>query len=149
MDLETIRQDLADRYPQWARQIGNLRFEDATGVSPVDNDGRTIYYNSRLMRFYTSEVQCFYLAQQLLHLQLAHHARGAGKDRRVWKRASDAVVNRMLKQDGFQLPEDAPLPEKAFWHYMTSRTPPPSTCCISRPPSPNPPALASATILMT
>ena len=113
MDLETIRQNLADRYPQWARQIGNLRFEDATGVSPVDNDGRTIYYNSRLMRFYTSEVQCFYLAQQLMHLQLAHHARGAGKDRRVWKRASDAVVNRMLKQDGFQLPEDAPLPPQA------------------------------------
>ena len=110
MDLEAIRQDLADRYPQWARQIGNLQFQDVLGVDPVDNDGRTIYYNSRLMRYYTPEAQSFYVAQQLLHLQLAHFARGAGRDRRVWKRASDAVVNLLLRRDGFQLPENAPLP---------------------------------------
>jgi len=109
MDFRDICGELSERYPQWEKRIGMLSFRDTPGVRPVDNDGRTIFYNGRLMKYYTKDAQCFYIAQQLLHLQLAHFARGSGKERQVWKRASDAVVNSMLKADGFQLPEDALL----------------------------------------
>ena len=114
MDFKEICTELSDRYPQWSRRIGLLDFREAVGVHPVDNDGRSIYYNGRLMQYYTRETQCFYVAQQLLHLQFQHEARGRGRERRVWKRACDAVVNAMLKADGFQLPEDTiQLPEAA------------------------------------
>ena len=78
-------------------------------MQPVDNDGRTVYYNDRLLSYLTEETQCFYVAQQLLHLQLNHFARGKGKTPYLWKLASDAVVNSMLKQDGFQLPDNVPF----------------------------------------
>lgn len=107
MEFEEISAALCERYPQWSERIRLLDLREAVGVRPVDNDGRSIYYNERLMRYYTSESRCFYIAQQLLHLQLQHAARGRGKNARVWKRASDAVVNAMLKADGFELPEDA------------------------------------------
>ena len=106
MDFSEICGELAERYPQWAEPIRSLSLVDAAGVHPVDNDGRVIYYNGRLMAYYTKEAQSFYIAQQLLHLQLNHAARGSGRERAVWKRACDAVVNAMLKADGFALPED-------------------------------------------
>ena len=108
MDLQKICDSLADRYPQWAEPIRMLTFQEAAGVHPADNDGRIIYYNDRLMQYLTEDTRCFYIAQQLLHLQLNHHARGKGKSPAVWKRASDAVVNTMLLSDGFQLPANAP-----------------------------------------
>lgn len=109
MDFSELCGELSERYPQWGKRVEMLEFRDVPGVRPVDNDGRSILYNGRLMKYYTKEAQCFYLAQQLLHLQLAHFARGDGKNRAVWKRASDAVVNAMLKADGFEVPEDAVL----------------------------------------
>lgn len=112
MDIQEICNDLTDRYPQWANQIKMLSFTDTPEVRPVDHDGQSIYYNGRLMKYYTEEMQSFYIAQQILHIQFSHFARGKGKDQTLWKRASDAVVNAMLKADGFYIPADAiQLPE--------------------------------------
>ncbi len=108
MDIQEIRADLEERFPQWASRIRMLRFESAA-VDSVDNNGSVIYYNDRMMNSISRESRCFYMAQQLLHIQLAHHARRAGRDRAVWKRSSDAVVNAMLRQEGFQLPQEIEL----------------------------------------
>ena len=108
-DLDAHRLSLEEHFPQWSGWIRRIPFSDSLSARPVDNDGRTIYYNSRMMRYHTDENQRFYLAQQLLHLALAHHARGLGRDPYVWRRASDAVANRMLREEGFQLPMDAVL----------------------------------------
>ena len=109
MDVDEIRSDLEERFPMWSSRIRLLRFQDSPAASPVDNDGSVIFYNDRLMSRFTRDKRCFYMAQQLLHLQLAHHARGAGRDRGLWKRASDAVVNAMLRDEGFQVPEEIML----------------------------------------
>ena len=116
MDFKDVFNDLADRYPQWIDRIHLLRLKDAVGVHPVENDGQTIYYNSRLLKYLTHDTLLFYAAQQVLHIQLNHYARGAGKDPLVWKRASDAVVNAMLHADGFVLPEDAVQVPDALEH---------------------------------
>ncbi len=120
IDFREICSSLSDRFPQWTDRIRLLEFQDVPGVLPVDNDGRIIYYNGRLLQYYTPESQTFYAAQQLLHLQLNHYARGAGKNPRVWKRASDAVVNSMLREDGFVLPADAVLPADFTPHSAES-----------------------------
>ena len=107
MDVQELCRELETRFPPWSARIGLLALRPALGVRPVDNDGSTVYYNERLMGYYTRETQLFYLAQQLLHLQLNHFARGAGRDAALWKRASDAVVNLLLRQEGFTVPGDA------------------------------------------
>ena len=80
MDFDGIRQSLSERYPQWAAAIRALEFRDAVGIPPAENDGRTVYYNSRLLRYCTEEIREFYIAQQFLHIQLAHCSRGRGRD---------------------------------------------------------------------
>lgn len=107
MDLRRICEDLSDRWPEWSERISLLEFREGAGFGAVANDGRCIYYNDRLMQYYTHEHQCFYIAQQLMHLQLNHFSRGHDKNPLLWKRASDAVVNALLKADGFDPPEDA------------------------------------------
>jgi len=107
MNLHSICENLTDRFPEWGKRISLLEFREVDGRGIADNDGRCIYYNERLMNYLTEENQSFYLAQQLMHLQLNHADRGKGKDPRLWRRASDAVVNAMLKEDGFSVPEDA------------------------------------------
>ena len=109
LNTEKLCADLQERFPQWSGWIARLELEDAPCDAPTDNDGRRVLYNSRLMSYCTEEVQRFYIAQQLLHLRLNHYDRGRGRDRMVWRRAADAVVNRMLREEGFQLPMNATL----------------------------------------
>lgn len=104
MELSELKSMIVERYGQWAAPLESIEFVDSLEVDPADNDGRMIWYNSRRFRFFTPETQCFYLAQQMLHLMLSHTARGAGKDPAVWKRATDAVTAAMLRADGFQPP---------------------------------------------
>ena len=107
MDIQRICEELSDRWPEWSERISLLQFREADGLGAAANDGRSVIYNDRLMSYYTQEHQSFYVAQQIMHLQLNHFARGHGRDPILWKRASDAVVNALLKADGFDLPEDA------------------------------------------
>ena len=109
MDIEEIRADLEEHFPQWAGRIRALQFRDAAKLSKVDNDGRSIFYNENFISRLSRESRCFYMAQQLMHIQLAHHARRGERDKTVWKRATDAVVNTMLREDGFRLPDGVNL----------------------------------------
>ena len=104
MELSELKEMIVERYGQWALPLETVEIVDSLEVDPADNDGRMIRYNSRRFQFFTPETQCFYLAQQMLHLMLAHTARGAGKDPAVWRRATDAVTAEMLRADGFQPP---------------------------------------------
>ena len=108
-DFSENLNDLADCYPQWTEEFHVLQIRESYAVRPAGNDGLAVYVHPRLMQYLTKEGRSFYIAQQFLHLKLKHAARGEGKNPRIWKKASDAVVNAMLKEDGFVLPEDAVL----------------------------------------
>lgn len=109
MDIEQFRAELADRFPQWSDRVHMLHFQSSPRVLIADNDGRGIFYNDAHFLRCTHEDQLFYFAQQLLHILFAHHARGKGKEKFLWKRASDAVVNDMLVSEGFHAPPDVYL----------------------------------------
>ena len=110
MDTRKISAELAERWPEWSARIALTEFRETEGLGTAANDGRSVYYSERLMRYLTADQQLFIFAQQIAHIQLEHHARGKGKHPRLWKRASEAAVNALLKADGFDLPENAPLP---------------------------------------
>lgn len=113
MDIEEIRGDLEERFPQWAGRIRMLDFRDSPHVRIADNDGRSIIYNDKKFSRMSRENRCFYMAQQLMHLQLAHHFRRGEREKQIWKNATDAVVNAMLREDGFALPSEVMLVREA------------------------------------
>ena len=109
MDIDIVRSDLEERFPMWTDRIRLLRFKDSPTVMPSDNDGSTIFYNSRLVDRMSREKRNFYMARELLHIQLAHHHRRGDREHMVWKRATDGVVHSMLRDEGFQVPEEVML----------------------------------------
>lgn len=113
MDIRKICDSLADRYPQWTTRIVNLDLRDSSSAQPVYNDGRTVFYNSRMFENMTEDAAAFFIAQQVVHLQLNHYARGQGRDSRLWTRASDQVVNCMLAEDGLKPPVNVFLQQEA------------------------------------
>ena len=110
MDFSEICDSLAERWPPWSERIRLLEFTESRRARPADNDGRGILYNEELMRYLTDEDRRFYIARELLHLQLNHFARRGDRDERLWRKAGDAVVNAMLREEGFALPMNAILP---------------------------------------
>lgn len=105
MDIDAIRLSLCDTYPQWTKQLQTIEIEDSLGAV-ADNDGRRIFYNSRILQYYTPELQTYHIARQLLHIQFNHLARTGDRDIKIWKRACDAVVDGMLIADGFTPPHN-------------------------------------------
>ena len=111
--LEETLTEVCDRCPQWYELCNLLEFREDRGIDLVDNDGKIIYYNSGKLKHYTKESQVFLMAQQLLHVQLSHYKRGEDLDNRIWRKASDGVVDAMLVRDGFQQPANLVIPHEA------------------------------------
>lgn len=133
IDFDTLRGELCDRFPPWTAWIERLEITEAAIPRPSDNNGQCLLVNSRLLSYLAPENQRFCLARELVHLRLHHDSRGQGKDRSVWRRACDAVVNGMLREEGFRLPDDARLPPAdgeysadALYEKWLKETPSPS-----------------------
>ena len=103
-DLNETKADILERCPEWSELMNIIEFENIPEVKPAGCGGRKVYYNRRRMRQYPKEVQAFFIAQQMMHIQLAHEQRGEGRDPDVWEAACIAVVNEMLIADGFEPP---------------------------------------------
>jgi len=109
VDVEELRAELEERFPQWTDRIRMLRFLGSDKVANAGNDGVNIYYNEQGLSRHSKEGRLYHVARQLLHIQLAHQARRGERDRRLWRRSTDAVVDAMLKAEGFQAPADVEL----------------------------------------
>ena len=155
IDYDTLRGELCDRFPAWTGWIERLTISETPIRRPADNDGRSVLVNSRLLSYLIPETQRFCLARELVHIRLEHVLRGKGLEPQTWRRASDAVVNAMLRDEGFRLPDDAQFPpedrpwsaEELYGRWLGELPPPSETedenpsdprTQPQRPPKPQP-----------
>lgn len=103
-DLQETQLNILEKCPEWEEVMNITEFKNVPEAEPVFCKGKTICYNSRRMRNYPQAVQSFLIAQQLMHIQLAHQQRGKGRDRFIWRDACDAVTCELLIADGFEPP---------------------------------------------
>ncbi len=103
-DLKEIQSNILEKYPEWHDLISLVEFKNIPEVNPTGSSGNIVYYNRRRMRMYPSAVQEYMIAQQLMHIQLAHEQRGRRLEPELWEAACIAVVNELLIADGFEPP---------------------------------------------
>lgn len=103
-DLHETQVNILDKCPEWLDVMKAIEFKNTPDADPVAYGNSKVLYNSRRMRYLTQDVQAFLIAQQLMHIQLAHQQRGKGKSRKAWDAACSAVVNELLIADGFEPP---------------------------------------------
>ena len=103
-DLHEAQSNILEKYPEWQDLMDVVEFKNTSVVDPTGYNGRTVYYNSRSLRQFPRDAQTYLIAQQLMHIQLAHQQRGEGKDPKIWDLACASVVNELLLADGFEPP---------------------------------------------
>ena len=103
-DLHETQLNILEKCPEWQDLMNVVEFKNTPWAEPTGYGEKTVYYNSRSMRQFPQDAQAYLIAQQLMHIQLAHEQRGKGRDPRIWDLACAAVVNEMLLADGFEPP---------------------------------------------
>ena len=103
-DLQETQSNILEKCPEWHDLMNVIEFKNTPDADPAGYSGRTVYYNGRKMRQFPHDAQAYLLAQQLMHIQLAHQQRGSRRARRIWDLACAAVVNELLIADGFEPP---------------------------------------------
>lgn len=103
-DLQETQLNILEKCPEWNDLMNVVEFRNVPDVEAAGYEGNTVYYNSHGMRLYTQEAQAYLIAQQLVHIQLAHRLRGRSLDEQIWEAACDAVACELLVDDGFEPP---------------------------------------------
>ena len=83
-DLHETQLNILEKCPEWHELMNVIELKNTPEADPVGYSDKTVYYNGRKMRQFPQDAQAYLIAQQLMHIQLAHQQRGKGRDRRIW-----------------------------------------------------------------
>ena len=103
-DLYETQLNILEKCPEWQELMSITEFRNVPEANPVGYSGNVVYYNSRKMRLFPQETQAYLIAEQLVHMQLAHQQRQGNRNRRLWNIACIAVACELLISDGFEPP---------------------------------------------
>ena len=106
-DIQRVKKKVLEKYPWFGGVASGLEYRESFHVAGTAGDGRVIFYNPDYMAGLAPDEQVFALAHEICHVAFDHIHRSRGKDREIWNRAADAVVNQLLKADGLRIPEGA------------------------------------------
>lgn len=105
--MSRARAALITREPFFGCLLLGLRLEADTTCRQLWTDGRTLGYHPAFVTALPHEKLVGALAHEALHLACGHHARRQKRDPRLWNEACDVVINDILREAGFRLPEGA------------------------------------------
>lgn len=101
--IAAAKKRMLDRYPFFGSLAASVDYVGTSRVRTMGSNGRTIYYNPASVAGLTEEELTFLLTHEICHIAFDHVRRGQGKDRVVWREATDAVINQLLKRDGMKI----------------------------------------------
>ena len=101
--MEAAKKNMLARYPFFGSLAASVEYVETTRVRTMGSNGRTIYYNPVYVEGLTEEERIFLLTHEICHIAFDHIRRGQGKDPVVWREATDAVINQLLKRDGMKI----------------------------------------------
>lgn len=103
MDINTIKTKLLIKYPTFGSIIANTEFQINNNIKTARTNGKVIEYNINFLNTLTEKEQIFLFAHEICHIAFDHIFRSEGKDNKTWNKATDAVINALLQQDGLPL----------------------------------------------
>ena len=104
-DIDSIKRKLLIKYPTFGSVIANLEFQESIDIATSETDGKVLLYNPKFLGDLSEKQQIFIFAHEVCHVAFEHIFRSEGKDKRLWKTATDSVINALLKQDGLPMVE--------------------------------------------
>ena len=105
--MESIRSQLKSRLPLIGRTISDVDLIPMSEIGTLATDGNSVYYAPKFIRENADETNLAILAHEILHISFNHPKRSNGRNQFLWNIATDAVINHILKNSGFSLPDGA------------------------------------------
>lgn len=105
IDIDRIKRKLLIKYPTFGSVIANLEFQESIDIATSETDGKVLLYNPKFLGDLSEKQQIFIFAHEVCHVAFEHIFRSEEKDKRLWKTATDSVINALLKQDGLPMVE--------------------------------------------
>ena len=93
--------------PFFATLALHARFVESTEVNTAATDGRDVFVNREFVSSLPPEHLDGVLLHEVLHAALGHVTRRGTRDAVAWNIAADIVVNALVLQNGFALPDGA------------------------------------------
>jgi len=104
-DLDKLLKKLTIRMPIFKLYLANLEIVEDPTVKTAATSGKVIYYNKDFASNASEDRLLFLFSHEISHIILKHISRRENRDLLVWNIATDAVINQILKQNGFIIPE--------------------------------------------
>ena len=93
-----------------ARFLGSialwLHWIEAPEVGTMATDGRHVWFCRRWCESQGVRKTMGVIAHEVLHVVNRHHLRRGGRNPQLWNIAADLVINRLLSEDKYEVPED-------------------------------------------
>lgn len=107
-DIEYTRQAVLRKFPLLGVAMANLKTVPARRVGREEievaaTDGEYIYYNPDFFDTLTDDQRVFIYAHEVMHVAFNHIMRSAGRNKKIWNQATDAVINQILKSEGLPM----------------------------------------------
>jgi predicted metal-dependent peptidase len=83
-----------------------LQWVEAAEIGTMATDGRAIWFNAGWCERQGVAKIMGVIAHEVLHVVNKHHLRRGGRQPRLWNIAADLLINRLLVEDGYDLPAD-------------------------------------------
>ena len=104
--ITKARARLLVRSPFFGSIALGLTWVDAPAVETMATDGRSIWFNTAWCEVQGVTKTMGVITHEVLHVVNRHHLRRGNRDPDLWNEAADLVINRLLADDGFELPSD-------------------------------------------
>lgn len=98
-----------------------LRLQETQAIPTAAVDGKTIFYNPFWIKSLKFNEIVGVLAHEILHCVFQHHTRMGHRKPGKWNMAGDYVINRILKDDGLELPDEGLINDKYTSAWSTER----------------------------
>ena len=104
-EMTKARTELVLRYPFFGKLALQLELVESDQFETMATDGQRLYYNREWVLSITHKERVGVIAHEVLHVVFKHHLRRNNRDKYFWNVAGDYVINDVLFEDGFVLPE--------------------------------------------
>lgn len=108
--------DLQRKAPFFAHLVMNMNIAEDTSVPSMGVDFKgNAFYNPEWVSTLSQEQTQGVLCHEVMHVALTHLLRLGKKDAMTWNIACDMLINYMILQEGFSLPEGVLIPNGSVY----------------------------------
>ena len=106
--IEDVKANVLQKFPLLGVTMSKLDTQPTEGIlsqiiDTAATNGKTVYFNPEYFQGLNEDQRAFIYAHEVMHVAFNHIMRSKGKQPKLWNTATDAVINQILKKEGYEI----------------------------------------------